>query len=171
MPRLLPIAIVVIALTPILAHGMGSDHKPGDLPTHDGWPAGVYDAVNQPNRVHGYWINSSDTLFYQGSHADLHKMIRELAAVSDLNVIVVLHTGPGVAKSPWSKKPVGPADYAVTIRGDQAISPHQDNAIVDVWLGRQLTLTNLAIPTSVKVKSGGEIEKFIQEHTAGHEKD
>ena len=170
MSRLFPIAIVGIALTPILAFGMGADHSPGDLPLHEGWPAGVYDIVNQANRVHGFWVNSSDILFYQGSHAELHKMIRECAAAPNVNLVIVLHAGSGVAESPWSKQPVGPADWSVTIYGDQPITKHQRNIAIDIWFGGSLTLSDLVIPTSVTVKSGGEIEKFIQEHTAKHEK-
>lgn len=170
MCRLFPIAIVGIALLPMLAFGMGADHRSGDLPPHDGWPTGVHDIVNQANRVHGFWVNSSDTLFYRGSQADLHKMIRELAAVPNVNLVVVLHAGAGVAESPWSKKPVGPADWSVTIFGDQPITRHQENITIDIWFGGSLTLSDLVIPPSVTVNSGGEIEKFIQEHAAKHEK-
>jgi hypothetical protein len=36
-------------------------------------------------------------------------------------------------------------------------------ATVEVWLGGQVKLDDLKVPTTIKVKSGGEIEKFITE--------
>jgi hypothetical protein len=97
-------------------------------------------------------------------------MIRELAANPNVNLVIVLHAGSGVAESPWSKKPVGPADWSATIYGDQPITQHQANITIDVWFSGSLTLSELVIPPSVTVKSGGEIEKFIQAHTAKREK-
>ena len=153
-----------LLLAPAFCFGMGSDHKPGDLSPHDAWPEGVYDAVNQANRVHGYWINSSDTLFYKGSNAELKAMTRKLTSASGTKTEIVLHAGTGAAKSPWSKSRVDTADWSVTIAGDDAITKTQNRITIDVWLGGSVTLDELDLPTTIKIKSGGEIEAFIKRH-------
>jgi hypothetical protein len=159
-------SLLTLLFAQTLCLGMGSDHKSGDLPPHDGWPKGVYDAVNQPNRVHGYWINSSDTLFYKGSNAELQEMTCKLTQARCATVEVVLHAGTGVAKSPWSKDRIDTADWSLTIAGDDAITKTQDKIRIDVWLGGSVTLADLRLPPTVTVKSGGEIESFIKRHGA-----
>jgi hypothetical protein len=142
---------------------MGADHKQGDLPPHDGWRAGTYEAVNLPCRVHGFWINSSDTLFYQGGNAVLEEMLQKLCAIQGLDVRVILHSGKGVAKSPWSKQEAfEAADWSVTIAGKDAISRTQDQVTVDAWFSGNLSLEELAIPEVVAVESGREFESFIK---------
>lgn len=151
-------------VAPAICFGMGADHKPGNLPAHDGWGKGVYEAVNRPNRVHGFWINSSDTLFYKGSNDDLQKMADSLSQTQGVKVEVILHAGQGEAKSPWSKKTVDNADWSVTIAGDEAISKIQNKVRIDVWLSGSITLDDLQFPPSVSVKSGKEIESFVDRH-------
>ena len=170
MLRTISFLFLVFVVTASVALGMGSDHKLGDLPQHDGWPSGVYEVVNQPNRVHGYWVNSSDTLFYRGTHSDLNKMIKALTAISAANVEIVLHTGLGIAKSPWAKKPVGLADWSIKI-GKGGVTPKQDEITIDIWIGGGLSLAELEIPSSLTVKSGGEIEAFIRNHELPKSKD
>jgi hypothetical protein len=80
------LAIALLVLFSASAFGLGADHKKGELPRHDGWTKGTYEAVNLPCRVHGYWINSSDALFYQGDNAVLEQMLEQFAAIPDLKV-------------------------------------------------------------------------------------
>jgi hypothetical protein len=145
--------------------GMGADHRKGDLPIHDGWGKGVYEAVNTSSRVHGFWINSSDTLFYRGANKCLEVMLQRLVDSPDSAVTVVIHAGKGMARSPWSKADVDLADWSVTISGKEAISKVQNQITVDIWLSGDLLLTDLAIPSNAVVKSGGEIEKIINSRT------
>ena len=170
MLRTISFLSLVFVLSASVGLGAGSDHKLGDLPQHDGWPSGVYEVVNQPNRVHGYWVNSYDTLFYRGTHSDLNKMIKALTAISAANVEIVLHTGPGIAQSPWAKKPVGLADWSIKI-GKGGVTPKQDDITIDIWIGGGLSLAELEIPSSLKVTSGGEIEAFIHNHELPKSKD
>ena len=100
----------LIMLLPTLCVGMGADHEAGDLPLR--WSKDVYQAVNQPNRVHGFWVNSSDVLFFKGSNAELQAMTQKLNQANAPNVQIVLHAGTGIAKSPWSKKNVGSFTWA-----------------------------------------------------------
>lgn len=143
---------------------MGSDHSEGNLPRQDGWSKELHDAINQPFRVHGFWVNSTDTLFYVGKTQKLNEMVRQIAKTDAAMVKVVLHPDSGVAQSPWSKKAVGPADWSVTVAGEHAISEKQDIVIIDVWLGVEVSLDNLNLPSGVTVASGGEIEDYIKRH-------
>ena len=144
------------------AFGMGSDHKKGDLPPHDGWPVGTYEAVNLPCRVHGYWINSSDTLFYKDGNAVLEEMLQKLGSIQGLTVRVILHPSKVIAKSPWSKEVLDSADWTVTISGKEAITQIQNQVTVDIWLGGNVSLDDLKIPQDIDVKSGNEIEAYIE---------
>ncbi|WP_168567245.1 hypothetical protein [Crateriforma spongiae] len=143
---------------------MGSDHESGDLPPHDGWPEGVYTAVNMLSRIHGYWVNSTDKLFYKGSQDELQSMTRQLTNAEGTRTELILHIGAGIAKSPWSKMPVGTADWSVTIAGPDAISKTQGMITIDVWIGGNISLDELDLPPSVRIKSGGEIDAFIKRH-------
>lgn len=163
MIRIIPLLTIAIVSISSFAFGMGSDHKPGDLHRQSAWPDGVYKAVNQQYRVHGYWINSVDKLFYRAGHAELHKMIADLAKSSDTNMKVILHAGRGSAKSPWSKGPVARADWAITIESAFSNAHRQCDITIDVWLS-DLDLDDLKIPTSIPVESGGEIDTFIRKH-------
>lgn len=61
---------------------MGSDH-PADQPLgrSDAWPEGFYAAVDQPFRIHGYWVNSYDRFFYRGEQKQLLQMLRRLREI------------------------------------------------------------------------------------------
>ncbi|MCU0709455.1 MAG: hypothetical protein MUF23_14290 [Pirellula sp.] len=154
-------------LTLSSAFGMGSDHKKGTLPPHDGWIAGTYEAVNLPCRVHGYWINSSDTLFYKEGNDVLERTLQKLSSIQGLTVRVILHPGKGVAKSPWSKEVLDSADWTVTIAGKEAITQVQNHVTVDVWLGGNIALDDLKIPEAIAVESGNEIEAYIEKRRTG----
>jgi hypothetical protein len=153
------LSIVLLSAT---ALGLGADHKNGDLPRHDGWLAGTYEAVNLPCRVHGYWINSSDTLFYRGENLVLEEMLEKLNSNKDLKVRVVLHAGKGIARSPWSKDVVESADWSVTIAGKGAITYAQNQITVNVWFSGNISLDELTIPRGVVVESGREIDTYIE---------
>ena len=95
---------------------MGSDH-PADQPLGriDAWPEGFHAAVDQPFRVHGYWVNSYDRFFYRGEQKQFLQMLTRLREINGVSVDVQFEPGKGIAKSPWSKNSVGEADWAVSI--------------------------------------------------------
>jgi hypothetical protein len=159
----LPIMLSLL-ITPSYCFGLGADHKNGDLPQHEGWTSGTYEAVNRPSRVHGYWINSSDTLFYKGMKSELNEMMLKLSEANEGKTVVVLHAASGIAQSPWSKNPIDTADWSVTISGSEAIASMQNQIKIDIWLGGSIGLDDLQVPPSVDLKSGGEIEAFIERY-------
>ena len=52
------------------ASAMGADHEDGELASQPAWPAGFHAAVNKKNRIHGYWVNTTDVFFYRGNNGD-----------------------------------------------------------------------------------------------------
>jgi len=154
--------LFVLVLLTASALGLGADHRKGELPPHDGWLKGTHEAVNLPGRVHGYWINSSDALFYQGDNAELEQMLERFEAIPGLNVRVILHPGKGKAKSPWSQEDHGNADWKVTIFAEKGIGNRQDQILVDVWLNDKIKLDRLIVPQAMSVESAGEIEAYIE---------
>jgi hypothetical protein len=62
---------------------------------------GFHAAVNPSNRIHGYWVNTTDVLFYQGTTEKINSMIEALASIPDAETNIVIHAGSGVATSPW----------------------------------------------------------------------
>lgn len=127
--------------------GAGGNHTKGDLPINEGWLPGSYKVVNLPSRVHGYWANSSDVLFYRAKTDVLNKMLAGLNRLPNAAVTVVLHPGKGTAKSPWSHQVHSEADWSLTIFGKKAINTVQDRFRVDVWLGGNARLSELVIPS------------------------
>lgn len=160
-------SFVVLLLTaciyPPIGFSMGSDHPPGDLPHRDRWSGKLYETLNQDFRVHGFWVNSSDTLFYQGDAEKLNKMLQSIAAESCVELTVILHPVVGLAESPWSKKPVAKTDWSVMI-GDGSVDKNPTHFRVDVWLGNGLSLQDLELPPQASIEDGGEIERFIRKH-------
>ncbi|MEX0791742.1 MAG: hypothetical protein WD045_01300 [Pirellulaceae bacterium] len=145
---------------------LGGDHPEGDLLTRQpGWPDGVREVLNSPLRNHGYWVNSNDVLFYQGTPKQLQEMLSALDKSPDAHLSVIIHAGKGVAKSPSAKEPVGPADWSVHVHGDGAVTPKQDQVTFHLYLDGSLDLETLKIPAGIPVASGGEIEKFIQKQS------
>ena len=140
---------------------MGADHEPGSLSKSSAWPAGFHAAVNKPNRIHGYWINTSDMLFYKGKTKDLNLMIKELSQIKKVQLSVVLHAGSQTAKSPWGERTYGNTSWKVTSFCSGGFG-NADSIQVDVWLGHGVELNALKIPESFAVKNGGEIERFIK---------
>lgn len=170
--RLSFVLLFILILSSSFALALGINHEPGDLPPRTSWPTGLYEAVNTPERVHGYWVNSSDKLFYEGDHIKLNQMIDKLASVPGVETEVVLHAGPGTAKTAYSLKSVGPADWSVTIGGVLGKGKNAFERIrFDIWLGRSLDLENLKIPPSFTVTSGDEIEAFIHKHKSPKRED
>ncbi len=155
------------------ANYLGADHEPGDLPRQPHWPKGSYELVNQAFRVHGYWVNFYDEFFYKGGNPEMEKMVNGLSRLENVEMKVVLHAGNGQAKSPWSKAPVCPADWAVSFSGpipkeiaelENVPFSKAHQVTVDIWTGGHIDLGQLKLPAKLELQSGNEIEDFIRQH-------
>jgi hypothetical protein len=117
--------------------------------------------------VHGYMVNWEDVFFYAGDTADFNRFAEAYSKLEHLELHIVIHAGAKMARSPWGSPDRDiPADwsYYVWNTGSTAKDGKPAPARVDVWLGSRIKLEDLRIPSNVKVTSGGEIEKFVEEH-------
>lgn len=171
----LTIAVVIAFafLIPAIAWSVGADH-PSHPITNDQWPEGLAELVNRDNRVHGYFVNFEDILFFQGDTTALNAFLEQYAKLANTRLKVVIHPGKLEVKSPWDDEPRNiSADwrlYASPFTRDQLqagrLKPGPFVTCVDVWLGGSVNLKELRVPKNVLVESGGEIEAFVETHRA-----
>ncbi|TWU60909.1 hypothetical protein [Crateriforma conspicua] len=134
-----------------------------------------------PGCVGGWLSAHGDTAFYSGATELLNSHLASLAAnsPSGTHITVVLHSGDVHVENPeekpqtgfgeqesnelsidWSTKKTCPPDDILTGR---CKCKHR-NVTVDVWIANDIRLRELSIPNSFSVKSGGEIQRFIDSH-------
>jgi hypothetical protein len=164
------VAVALVSISPTVAWAMGADH--GTRPVgNSGWPKGLAEIVNADGRVHGYFVNWQDVFFFHGDTQALNEFLEDLTALKGTQLKVVIHPGRLEVKSPWDKQP-----RKITAEWQLYTSPHVGSpktlvekrepfvTRVDVYLGGDMRLSDLRIPASVGVESGGEIEEFVKRH-------
>ena len=180
-------AAIALLFTCCLILGMGSDHPPvgpdSALAGNSDWPQGLVALANQPNRIHGYWVNSSDVFFYQGETQALNAFLADCAELENTRFQVVFHPGPKRAQSPWTNPDAtdhGQADWTLyttpftleDLEQRQPGEPLAEDAPfyiqVDIYLGHQVSLEGLIVPDTAILRAGGEIEAFIHAHQQAH---
>jgi len=173
----LAVAALALALTARAATmlaPLGADH-PAHAVQSEAWPKGFAELINADSRVHGYWVNFEDVFFLTGAAADLNTFIKRCVSLDDVNLSVVLHPGRLDVQSPWDDMPrdlkadwrVHTSPYLITREaGEISLERGAFQITIDVWLGGQVSLDELDVPTGIEVRSGGEIETFIERHNA-----
>jgi hypothetical protein len=155
-------------LIPTIAWGLGADHRSGAIDNNQ-WPKGLAALVSGDNRVHGFFVNETDILFFRGDALALNTFLTKYSELLGTKLQLVLHPGKLEVKSPWDKQPRKIAAdwklYAAPYEEGGA-QPKSGEFVtrVDVWLGGSVKLEELRVPANVTVKSGGEIEAFVKEH-------
>ncbi len=139
----------------------------------DNWPAGVADWVNGRPRVYAHTGTFAEHLYYSGDTAALNKFLEPCAKITGVPVTLVLHCGRG-----WTSGLTGGRsvffDWSVTcmnldvrLEGEPPEKPGKLAKIrIDLWLGGDVELSKLVVPSNAEVKSAGEIEKFVADHDA-----
>jgi hypothetical protein len=98
-------AVLFLALFafPLTGYGLGGDYpKNGPVGGSSLWPKGLSDLVNSPNRVHGFFVNAEDNIFFVGSADDFGRFLKRYSEISGIVAYkLVVHSEKGVAKSPW----------------------------------------------------------------------
>jgi len=84
----------------------------------------------------------------------LNRFLQLYARVPVKPLTLSLHTGKALARGWMTAGPEKPA------RCNWSITRH----LANVWLGGSLSLDRLEVPANVEVSSGGEIERFVQQH-------
>lgn len=154
------------------AQGMGSDH-PNKYPIKlDRAPEVLEALINSEGRVHGFWVNSEDVLFYSGDTAACQAFIDKYAAIKEIPYHkLTIHRGKGRAKSPWDNGPGKPCDWklyvAIPIPGssrdipkippDPIETPKPDSdhvqriAEIEVWADGNIDTKKLKVPENVAI--------------------
>ena len=139
---------------------MGQDHEDGELTPQPAWPTGYHSVVNKKNRIHGYWVNTTDVFFYRGENGEINDMIESLTSLKGVNTKIILHAGSGLAKSPWGTDK-GAANWSVTSYCKAGFGK-QDSVLIDIWISNGIQLDKLKISADVEIENGQEIESFIK---------
>jgi hypothetical protein len=101
------------------AHGLGTDYAPGPIEGSSAWPKNTLALVNSGERVGGFWVNQSDSLFYRGDAAALNEFIKQYSRIDDTPLKVILHAGAKPLTGRLAEKPTVPFNWAlqVNLRG------------------------------------------------------
>jgi len=158
---------------------------PAQLPVGGatGWPAGLRELVNREGRVYGYFINANDFFFFTGDTESFNDFLEQYARLKGTPLTLIVHPGRGITSRLGEKEKKITFDWEVEVlcRGwhpqappDPTRDPRTDKpgyvVILEVWVGGNVELKKVKVPKTVKMKSGGEIEKFIAGHRAKQER-
>lgn len=173
-------ALALVGAAAPFAWGLGGDYtiRPdGDIVSQQpDWPEGLADLVNSGSAVDGYWVNASSAFFFVGETEVLNTFLNDYGRLKHTPLVAVLHAGSERKGKPWGDQPTEHYDWKLTVlrRGwgapEAPDRPDEKYVVtVDIWLDRNVRLSELKIPPTVEVKSGGEIDEFIRNHNKSRE--
>ncbi len=170
----LAVVFVTVAWS-IRALSLREEHPQGvPVAQNRDWPAGLADLLNRGGRIYGYWCNGSDIFCFAGDRQAFSKFLEQYAELEDTPLELVLHPGQEKATRLGRDEGIG-YDWEVEDleRGwhPKALRQPGPNEskylpLVEIWLGGQISLSGLEVPTNVELESGGEIREFVQAHRA-----
>jgi hypothetical protein len=157
-------------------HGMGVVHRlDHPVPGQPDWPEGLTELLNSEGRVYGYRVNANEWFFFADGAEAFNAFLAQYAQLEGTALTLTIHPGQGRV-DPWDEDQEDiPFGWQVTVlrRGWHRDAPEAEDpdaspylVSVDLWLGSWLDLDALEAPVNVEVKSGGEIEAFIEAHEA-----
>jgi len=164
------ITALVLAVT-AQVFGLGADH-PADRPVNlDKAPPGLNKLINNTNRIHGFFVNAEDRFFFSGDTALFASFLKQYAALKGVaGHRLVIHTGKGVAKSPWDDGKGKPCEWMLDVAPVSWRKGHADKifrdpgrppakkgeaeylAEVHVWLKGSIDMKKLTIPGGIHVE-------------------
>jgi hypothetical protein len=148
---------------------------PSDKPVvrQERWPAGVAELASSRNRVKSYGHNfGSDAYYYAGDAKAFNAFLGEYAKLKGVALVLVIHAGLGVKGRAARTDPDTRFDWLLFIEGlvrrpePKKDSPAQFPVTLHLYLGDNIGLDEILVPLEVEVRSGGELEDFLSEHTA-----
>ncbi|EMI20555.1 secreted protein [Rhodopirellula maiorica SM1] len=131
----------------------------------------------------GGWISAHSNLgYFRGDTEMLNTHLASLNTefAEHSHMAMVLHSGMMVVDNPEEQPLTGfgdqertqlTIDWSVrkTCPSDDVLAGHckcdRRNVTVDVWIANEIRLRDLSIPSGFSVKSGREIEQFIESQT------
>lgn len=129
--------------------------------------------------VFGYQVNASTHYFFDGDSSELNEFLkRSISAIDyqradgfyhEIIPTVTIHVGKSSAVIPGREDELDPnwklellADYE--LKDDRKNVHRTLNFNIRVWVSDRISLNELEIPKIFDVRSGGEIEQFIDRH-------
>ncbi|MGJ8644447.1 MAG: hypothetical protein ACSHX9_13645 [Luteolibacter sp.] len=86
-----------------MVFALGADHPKQEV-SASGWPEGMSELVNSPERIHGYFVNSEDVFYFVGNQKQFNQALKNYAEIDGVvQHKIIVHDGVGRAKSPWQK--------------------------------------------------------------------
>jgi len=158
-------SLLVIFLYNPSVFAWGGNHPPEPVHQQDEWPAGLAELLNREERVHGYWVNANDFFFFAGDTDAFNEFLEQYAALKNTPLRLALHPGVGMTGSLSGEKNI-PFEWRVSVEkwhSDPSKAPTL--VTMGLWLGGLVKLDKIKVPLNVEVKSGGEIERFVAEHS------
>ena len=158
------------------------EHPPGTtMPWSPDWPQGLRELVDWHGRVRGYsafGIVDREEAYFAGDADAFSQFLARYADLVGTPLALVLHPGRGVTTPITDEEQKIPFDWMIGVnRVRQRDGGETDEArpryvvTVELWLGGEVALEDLSVPVEVTVRSGGEIEAFIEAHEAGRDGD
>lgn len=156
---LLGIVACAITLTTSNVLGLGSDYR-NDEPVGgtSAWPEGLKQLVNTTNRVHGFFVNAEDIIFFSGNATNLTEFIGDYSKIQGVEKHqLILHDGAGEAKSPWRTNGQ-PCDWKLYACPKSWLvqDAKAKSFVLEVhfWTGGKIALDQLTIPKNVEITGG-----------------
>ena len=159
----LAILLAVLAYSaPVFA--MGGEIPPGQVNVQPDWPRELVELLTGQDTANGIWINANDFYYYAGDTDTFNEVLKKYAELRNTPLKLILHPGRGMTGS-LGDEPNIPFEWEVRV-----MRWHDDPSEVpllvtlELWLGGQIQLEDVKVPLNIQVKSGGELEKFVEIH-------
>lgn len=173
------VSMIPAMLLPATVLGLAMSQPYGDGPIRPNSRTGevapeLVQVMNFPGRVYGdsgffSELGDWENLYFAGDVEALNRFLQLYARVPVKPLTLSLHTGKGLARGWMTAAPEKPApcDWSFTrhLAGSKRAEGEPNETVhVSVWLGGGISLDGLRVPENVEVSSGGEIERFVQQH-------
>jgi hypothetical protein len=171
--RILVLVAALVALFAPAGSGYQEFHAPSvPMPGSGGWPDGLKELVNCDARTVGITGFADSWAYYAGDATALNIFLNSYGKIRDARLQVVLHPGRMRVRASFdATEPTVDVDWSLDIlewhagRGNEsAFEGAKVLTVVHIWLGGQIELDTLDVPTNIDVRSGGEIERFARNH-------
>ena len=172
--------ICVLALFPLsrvwalrMEHTIGANGRFVDY--FPFWPSEFVDLVNSGGCIGGFCINANDWFFFRGDAKIFNEFLKAYGSLKNTPLQVIIHAGSERPGLPWdSSRPTSLYDWQLEIleRGwgvPKIPNKPEEKYIVTVnlWIDKQIKLSDVIVPETIQLKSAGEIEQFIAQRPLG----
>jgi hypothetical protein len=172
--RILVVSTITVLALGASIYGMRLT-LPNDKPVvrQERWPAGVAELASSRNRVKSYGHNfGTDAYYYAGDAKAFNAFLGEYAKLKGIPLLLTIHPGLGVKGRAAQTDPDVRFDWLLYVDALMRIGvvrkdpPPKCHPTLHLYLGDNIGLDEILVPLEVEVKSGGELEDFLSEHTA-----